>query len=106
VLHSFQYTDGGQPLAVLLSGGTLYGAAVVGIHGISLGTGGIFALILQPTLTLALTGNKAVLAWNDPSYFLYTAPTLTNTFSKIIGAMSPFTNTVAGTQEFFRLQSN
>jgi uncharacterized repeat protein (TIGR03803 family) len=106
VLHSFQYTDGGQPLAVLLSGGTLYGAAVVGIHGISLGTGGIFALILQPTLTLALTGNKAVLTWNDPSYFLYTAPTLTNTFSKIIGAMSPFTNTVAGTQEFFRLQSN
>jgi uncharacterized repeat protein (TIGR03803 family) len=106
VLHSFQYTDGGQPEAVWLSKGTLYGAAVVGIQGISAGVGGIFALVLQPTLNLELNNNQAVLMWNDSSYFLYTALTLTNTFTKIIGAASPYTNSVTGLQKFFRLQTN
>jgi uncharacterized repeat protein (TIGR03803 family) len=106
VLHSFQGSDGGQPEAVLLSGGTLYGAAVVGIQGISTGVGGIFALVLQPTLTLSLDNNRAILTWNDSSYFLYAAPTLTNSFTEITGATSPYTNSVTGTQEFFRLQAN
>jgi uncharacterized repeat protein (TIGR03803 family) len=106
VLHSFQYTDGGQPLALRLSGGTLYGLALAGIQGISLGNGGVFALILQPTLDIAIENNQAVLMWNDPSYFLYTALTLTNTFTEMPGASSPYTNAIIGSQRFFRLQSN
>jgi uncharacterized repeat protein (TIGR03803 family) len=105
VLHSFQYTDGGQPVALLLSGGTLYGLATVGIQGVSLGDGGLFALTLQPTLDIASKQKHAVLTWNDPTFFLYTAPTLTNTFTNILGATSPYTNPTTGSQRFFRLHS-
>ena len=50
VLHSFQYTDGAEPESLVLSGGTLYGMTSYGFQGISLGDGGVYALILQPTL--------------------------------------------------------
>ena len=82
VLHSFQYTDGSQPFGLVLSGGTLYGMTEYGFQGFSLGDGGLFSLVLQPTLNLSLAGNQAVLTWNDASYSLYTAPTITNTFTK------------------------
>jgi uncharacterized repeat protein (TIGR03803 family) len=96
VLHSFQYTDGGHPEPLVLSGGTLYGMTSYGFQGISLGDGGVFALVLQPTLNLALASNLAVLTWNDPSFFLYSSPTITNVFTKMTGASSPYTNTVTG----------
>lgn len=106
VLHSFKYTDGSQPVALLLSGGTLYGLALAGIQGTSLGDGGLFALILQPTLDIALENNHAVLTWNDPSFSLFAAPTLTNTFTNILGATSPYTISINGPQCFFRVQGN
>ncbi|MGC9940955.1 MAG: choice-of-anchor tandem repeat GloVer-containing protein [Verrucomicrobiota bacterium] len=104
VLHSFQYTDGGQPGQLVLSGGTLYGAALVGIQGISLGDGSIFKLGLHPGLYLALAGTNAVLTWNDPSYSLYSAPTLSSAFTEISGATSPYTNGITGEQKYFELQ--
>jgi uncharacterized repeat protein (TIGR03803 family) len=106
ILHSFQYTDGAEPESLVLSGGTLYGMTSYGFQGISLGDGGVYALILQPALNLALSGNQSILTWNDPSYFLYTAPTITNVFTKVTGAGSPYTNSVAGTQKFFQLRPN
>jgi uncharacterized repeat protein (TIGR03803 family) len=106
VLHSFQYTDGAEPESLVLSGGTLYGMTSYGFQGISLGDGGVYALILQPTLNLALSGNQSILTWNDPSYFLYAAPMITNVFTKVTGAGSPYTNSVAGTQRFFQLRPN
>jgi uncharacterized repeat protein (TIGR03803 family) len=106
VLHSFQYTDGGNPEPLVLSGGTLYGMTLYGFQGISLGDGGVFALILQPALNLALADNQAVLTWNDPSYSLYAALAVTNVFTKITGATSPYTNTVTAPQKFFQLRAN
>ena len=106
VLHAFQYSDGADPESLALSGGTLYGMTSYGFQGVSLGDGGIYALILQPTLGIAFSGNQAVLNWNDPSYFLYTAASLTNVFTKASGATSPYKYPLTGKQQFFRLLPN
>jgi uncharacterized repeat protein (TIGR03803 family) len=106
VFHSFQYSDGSQPHPLVLAAGTLYGATTYGFRGSSLGVGGIFALVLQPTLNLAWNNNHAVLSWNDPSFFLYHAASVAGNFTKIVGATTPYTNPVASSPEFFRLQSN
>jgi uncharacterized repeat protein (TIGR03803 family) len=105
VLHSFQYTDGGNPDALLLAGGTLYGASGAGIQGISLGVGGIFELTLQPALRITRLDNTIVLTWDDPSYFLYQADSLGSAFTIIAGSSSPYTNTVSGPEQFFQLRS-
>ncbi len=105
VLHSFQYTDGGNPDALVLGGGTLYGTSGAGIQGISLGVGAIFELALQPTLRITLLDNKPVLTWDDPSYFLYQADSLGSGFTKIVGSSSPYTNAVSWAEQFFQLRS-
>lgn len=104
VLHSFQDTDGGQPGQLILSGGSLYGVAEVGIQGNSLGDGSLFKIILSPSLNLSLAGTNAIVTWDDPSYTLYAALTLTNTFTQIPGATSPYTNALTGSQKYFQLQ--
>ena len=83
VLHSFAYTDGSQPDPLVLANGTLYGASTYGIQGISLGDGALFTLTLQPTLNIALSGNQAILTWDDPSYSLYSGSSITNISTKI-----------------------
>ena len=104
VLHSFQFSDGSQPDALMLSGGTIYGLTDYGIQGTYLGNGGVFALILQPTLNLAQGGTNVVLSWTGSSYSLYSAPTANGTFTKITGATSPYTNGISGTQKYFKLE--
>jgi uncharacterized repeat protein (TIGR03803 family) len=104
VLHSFQYSDGAQPWQLVLSGGNLFGVAEYGNQGTSAGVGSIFQIILHPNLNLSLASKNAILSWNDPSYSLYTAPTLTSAFIKISGATSPYTNGLTGTQKYFELQ--
>jgi hypothetical protein len=69
-----------------------------------LGDGSIFKLGLHPGLYLALAGTNAVLTWNDPSYSLYSAPTLSSAFTEISGATSPYTNGITGEQKYFELQ--
>ncbi len=103
VLHSFAYTDGAQPDPLILAGDTLYGLSTYGIRGDYLGNGGIFALVLQPALTIAPSGTNVVLTWNDPSYSLLSAPTLDGTYTGIDGATSPYTNAIATKEQFFRL---
>jgi uncharacterized repeat protein (TIGR03803 family) len=104
VLQSFSYPIGSQPGALLLSGGTIYGAATYGVQGISLGDGAIFALTLEPTLTISPSDNNVILTWDDPSYSLYGAPTLTSVFTNITGATSPYTYPITGAQQFFQLE--
>ena len=104
VLHSFQFVDGGQPAALALSGGTLYGLAETGIQGTSTGNGGVFALVFSPTLHIALDGRNAVLTWDDPSFSLYQTSNPNGVFTQIIGARTPYTNAISGTQEYFGLR--
>lgn len=105
VLHSFQYTDGSNPEPLVLSGGTLYGATLAGIQGVALGDGAVFALYLQPTLSVALAGRQAVLTWDDPSYSLYSSPAVSGVFTNLTGATSPYTNQLPGAQRFFQLRA-
>jgi uncharacterized repeat protein (TIGR03803 family) len=104
VLHTFQSSvDGSQPGGLFLNNGSLYGVTTYGLQGYYLGDGGIFDLILQPTLNIALSRTNAVLTWNDPSFSLYASTNLTSTFSLISGATSPYTNHITGTQKYFQL---
>ncbi|HWX18995.1 MAG TPA: SBBP repeat-containing protein [Candidatus Binatia bacterium] len=50
-------------------------------------------------------GNQLVLSWTNELFNLQTAPTLSDTFTNIPGAMSPCTNIIIGAQRFFRLIS-
>lgn len=104
VLHSFDYTDGGDPDALIVSGGTIYGLTGAGIQGISTGDGAVFTLISAPTLNIQLVSNTVVSSWNDPSYSLYSAPTVNGVYTNISGASSPYTNSVTASQQYFELQ--
>jgi uncharacterized repeat protein (TIGR03803 family) len=110
-LHNFYYaTDGEQPEAgLILSGHALYGTAYSGGSG-SFGT--VFSLSSTPQLVINPAGAKLVLSWPSNNagfdyggYVLQSAPALANTFTNIPGAISPYTNTMNGTQQFFRLIS-
>ena len=47
-----------------------------------------------------------MLSWANAAFGLQSASAVTGTFTNIPGAASPFTNPVAGGQQFFRLQGN
>jgi uncharacterized repeat protein (TIGR03803 family) len=106
VLKSFTQTDGACPIgALLLSGRTLYGTAAGG--GPNNGYGVVFALTLPPIpLTIQREGNSVVLQWSDPTFALQAGPTPNGTFTNVPGAVSPYTNTITGSQQYFRLKGN
>jgi hypothetical protein len=56
-------------------------------------------------LQIQLAGTNTILTWNNPSFALQAAPTITGTFSNIPGAASPYTNP-ASSAGFFRLKAN
>ena len=108
-------SDGAGPVAgLILSGNTLYGTAVNGGNA-SYGT--VFSILLPtPQLTITLSGTNDVLTW--PSYnfaILFTLqsttslapPTVWTTVSPppyaVIGTNNVVTNTLSGTQQFYRL---
>jgi uncharacterized repeat protein (TIGR03803 family) len=101
-------SDGASPSAgLVLSGNTLYGTAA---RGGSSGKGTVFSLSFVPRLTVIPSGTNVILTWPSgaagfdyTSFSLYSAQTLTGTFTNIAGATSPYTNPVAGAQQFFRL---
>ncbi|HEX5397704.1 MAG TPA: hypothetical protein VFY06_01475, partial [Verrucomicrobiae bacterium] len=51
-------------------------------------------------------GTNLVLIWSDPSFSLQFAPAITGIFSNVPDATSPFTNSIVGSQAFFRLIGN
>src|SRR5262249_14738108 len=52
------------------------------------------------TLSIARVGNDVVLTW--PTGTLQRSPTVTGTYTNMVGATSPYTNSVSGGQGFFR----
>jgi hypothetical protein len=58
-----------------------------------------------PLIFQQLNG-QLVLSWTNAVFGLQTAPAITVTFTNISGATSPYTNPIAGAQQFFRLISN
>jgi hypothetical protein len=67
------------------------------------GTTGVYELSLAPpALRLNRVGNQIVLSWTNAAFVLQSGPAVTGPFFTI-GASSPYTNTVSGSQRFFRL---
>ena len=48
--------------------------------------------------------NNVVLTWSNPLFRLYSAPTANGSYTEAIGATSPYTNSMTGTQKYFRLR--
>jgi len=65
----------------------------------------LFAL-LSPMLSVQHSGKHVVLSWTNTAFSLQAAPAVTGTYTNIPDATSPYTNTITGSQTFFRLISN
>jgi uncharacterized repeat protein (TIGR03803 family) len=111
-LHSFvRASDGANPMdKLILSGNRMFGTAY---SGGSSGIGTVFSLTFVPELTIVRSGTSVVLNWptnvagfDYSGYFLQSAPTITGTFTNIASATNPYTNTITGSQKYFRLISN
>jgi len=87
----------------VLSGGTLYGTT---LQGGSADGGTVFGLDLSIPLNIAFEKAQVVLRWNDPSFGLEAASSVTGGYTNVIGATSPYTNSITGAAQFFRLQAN
>jgi uncharacterized repeat protein (TIGR03803 family) len=99
-------TNASGPYAgFVLSGNLLYGTTSGGGSGLN---GTVFAWTLPAPipLNIQMTGGKMVLNWTDATFALQAAPTVAGSFTNVPGAASPYTNTITGAQQFFRLQSN
>jgi len=54
------------------------------------------------TISSAKVGNNIVLTW--PSGMLQRAPIVTGTYTNVVGATSPYTNSISGGQGYFRVK--
>jgi uncharacterized repeat protein (TIGR03803 family) len=100
--------NGSNPYAGLTSyGHTLYGTTESGGDGG--GSGTIFEMILpiQPIpLNIQYSGANLILTWDDPAFYLQSAPFASGNYTNVLGASSPYTNSLTATLGFFRLQAN
>lgn len=60
---------------------------------------------VRPSLQRAWSDGLVVLSWSDSTFGLQSAPAVTDPFTNILGATSPYTNSTTAPQQFFRLIS-
>jgi hypothetical protein len=77
-----------------------------GVQTVSPGADALFAITVQPTLNLIGAANHALLTWNNPPFSLYSSTSIIGTITNILGAASPYPNTITGSQRFFRRESH
>jgi uncharacterized repeat protein (TIGR03803 family) len=100
---AFVNSGGNGPGAGLIfSGGTFYGTTTSG----GIADGNVYALNLSIPLAAQLTTGKLVLSWANSAFTLQATPSLGVSFTNVVNATSPYTNSVAGSRLFFRLQAN
>jgi hypothetical protein len=58
------------------------------------------------TLGMQYAGAKLVLTWTNTAFSLQTAPLATGTYTNLDTATNPYTNSAAGSQQYFRLKAN
>jgi hypothetical protein len=54
-------------------------------------------------LNIELNGSDVVLTWANPAFKLYSASTVNGTYTEVLGATSPYSTPVSGTERYFRL---
>jgi hypothetical protein len=75
----------------------------------SLKIGTSFADVLTVTaptpepIQFGLSGGSLVLSWTNSSFSLAAASVVTGPYNKILGATSPYTNSISGSEKYFRL---
>lgn len=60
-------------------------------------------ITLPITLTIHTVGSKAILTW--PGGTLQSASTVNGPYNNVTGATSPYTNTISGAQQYYRVQA-
>lgn len=60
--------------------------------------------ILSQTLTTQVLNGELVLTWGEPLFALQSADAVAGPYTTIPSASSPFTNSLTGTQKYFRLK--
>ncbi|MDB6125268.1 MAG: hypothetical protein JWQ71_4261 [Pedosphaera sp.] len=55
-------------------------------------------------LNLQYTGASVILTWTNPSFHLQSATTVAGPYTDVSGATSPYTNSVSGSELYFRLK--
>ena len=120
VMVTIAYTRAGLPLSTnRFSVGTedpalaIDGLGNVFVAGYSVGgpTGDDFwtakytSSVALPRLDLKRVNNQLVLNWTNPVYHLQAAGSVTGPFLSITGATSPYTSSIAGPSQFFRLSA-
>jgi hypothetical protein len=101
-----------RPAAIAVdSGGDVFVTGISSL-GISLYNYRYATIMYSPTvpapvpLVFQMINSQLVLSWTNPAFSLQSATQLSEPFTDITGAVSPYTNTPAGAQQFFRLISN
>jgi hypothetical protein len=61
-------------------------------------------IVAAPVVSIHLTGTSAVISWNPTNGVLQSATSVAGPYTDITGSTSPYTNTVTGTQQFFRVK--
>jgi hypothetical protein len=59
--------------------------------------------IPPPRLDFQKLNNQLVLSWTNSGFNLQSAPFATGTFTNVPGATSPYTNSMNGARQYFRL---
>jgi hypothetical protein len=62
-----------------------------------------YALPQPVRLLVQRLGDQVVLNWTNAAFGLQSAPTLSDVFTNVLGATSPYTNPISGGSQFFRL---
>jgi hypothetical protein len=96
-------TSGTQTLSINFSRG--YGYGGVG----NTPTDVIDNISLSPVhipLQFQSVGNAVIFSWTNAAYALQAAPSASGPYTNISGAASPFTNSLSGPANFFRLMAN
>lgn len=62
--------------------------------------------LIPPPIHFQRVNNQLVLSWITPGFSLQSAPAVTDTFTNIPGATSPYTNLLSGPKQYFRLKGS
>jgi hypothetical protein len=65
-----------------------------------------YSVVQPPPLDISRSGGNVILSWTNSAFALQSFPTITGTFTNIVGATSPYTNSIDGPHRYFRLISN